>query len=54
MPSQTALMMITETYLKHKAFFVSTLQRKAAKPQVVGAVLGQLPQESRHTLWRGS
>lgn len=43
-----------QTYLKHEAFFVSNLQRKTAKPQVVGAILGQLPQETRHALWRGS
>jgi len=47
-------MIITQTHLEDQALLVSTLQRKAAKSQVVGAVLGQLPQETRHALWRGS
>lgn len=50
----TALTMIMQTHLEDEAFFVSALQRKATEPQVVGAVLGQLPQETRHALWRGS
>lgn len=44
---------MTQTYLENQAFFVSTLQREAAEPQVVGAVLGQLPQETGDTFWRG-
>lgn len=43
--------MMTHTYLENKAFFVSALQGEAAEPQVVGAVLGQLPQETGDTFW---
>lgn len=52
--SSKASKRIKQTYLKHQAFFIGALQREAAEPQVVGAVLGQLPEKTRHALGRGS
>lgn len=52
--SPNVLPVVTRTYLEDQALLFRTLQREAAQPQVVGAVLGQLAQKTRHAFRRGS